>query len=72
MPFGVGINACPATNGFGRKMISCLVVVLNTRLDVRESGARVWFGDDKLDFDMGAPLPTGRNDMGVWVISLEH
>ncbi|KAF4463507.1 Cytochrome P450 [Fusarium albosuccineum] len=68
MPFGVGRNTCPAINGFGRKMISSLVVALITRLGTRESGARVWFGDDKLDIDMRAPLPTGRNDMGQWVI----
>ncbi|KAK1467807.1 hypothetical protein CTAM01_16993 [Colletotrichum tamarilloi] len=71
MPFGVGMNACPAINGFGRKMISSLVVVLITRLGTRDSGARIWFGDDKLDIDMRAPLPTGRNDMGEWVTSLD-
>ncbi|KAJ0163398.1 Cytochrome P450 [Colletotrichum tanaceti] len=70
MPFGVGKNACPAENGFGRKMISSLVVVLVTRLGTGESGAGVRLGDDDLDNDPRAPLPTGRNDAEKWVVSL--
>ncbi|KAK2758922.1 hypothetical protein CKAH01_16750 [Colletotrichum kahawae] len=68
MPFGVGRNVCPAINGFGRKIISSLVVVLVTRLGMRASGAQVWFSDDKLDQDSTAPLPTGRNDAVKWVV----
>ncbi|GJD03425.1 cytochrome P450 [Colletotrichum higginsianum] len=70
MPFGVGKNACPAENGFGRKMVSFLVVVLVTRLGTRASGAGVRLGDDHLDVDVRAPLPTGRNDAEKWVVSL--
>ncbi|KAK1480426.1 hypothetical protein CCUS01_16250 [Colletotrichum cuscutae] len=68
MPFGVGRNVCPAINGFGRKMISSLVVVLLTRLGTRASGAQVRFSDDRLDQDSTAPLPTGRNDAVKWVL----
>ncbi|KAK1992796.1 hypothetical protein LX36DRAFT_662091 [Colletotrichum falcatum] len=71
MPFGVGKNACPAANGFGRRMVASLVVVLVTRLGTRSSGARIRFGDDELDVFDGTPLPTGRDDMGAWVISLD-
>ncbi|KXH27190.1 hypothetical protein CSAL01_13651, partial [Colletotrichum salicis] len=69
MPFGVGRNVCTAINGFGRKMISSLVVVLLTRLGTRTSGARVWFRDDKFDQDSTAPLPTGRDDAVKWIVS---
>lgn len=71
MPFGVGKNACPAANGFGRRIIATLVVVLLARLGSSESGARVWFGDGRLDGDAKTPLPTGRDDMEGWVVSLD-
>ncbi|KAK2028965.1 hypothetical protein LX32DRAFT_719483 [Colletotrichum zoysiae] len=68
MPFGADKNVCPAVNGFGGKMIASLVVVLIKRLGTSGDGARIWFGDTKLDTDTRAPLPTGRNDMWEWVI----
>lgn len=71
MPFGVGKNACPAANGFGRRMIASLVAVLFNRLGSSESGARVWFGNDGLEGDARAPLPTGRGDMERWVVGLD-
>ncbi|KAK2051970.1 hypothetical protein LY76DRAFT_672915 [Colletotrichum caudatum] len=72
MPFGADKNVCPAINGFGRRMIASLVVALIKRLGTRGDGARIRFGDNKLDTDMGAPLPTGRSDMSEWVISRDR
>ncbi|WQF90048.1 Putative cytochrome P450 [Colletotrichum destructivum] len=56
MPFGVGKNACPAENGFGRKRVSFLGVVLVTRLGTRASGAGVRLGDDNLDVYVPSPV----------------
>lgn len=69
MPFGVGTHACPAGHGFGVKIISLLVVALVKRLGTSKHGARIWFGDERLDGDDSASLPTGRDDMEDWMVS---
>lgn len=68
LPFSLGRHRCPAINGFGNRMITMLLVALGRTLSA-EVG-RVRFGDDRLDQDNKAPLPTGRGDMGRWVFEL--
>ncbi|PHH61167.1 hypothetical protein CDD81_735 [Ophiocordyceps australis] len=68
MPFGVGLNICPAARGFGRKIIVVLVMALLNRVGTKQSGAKISYGEDIFLEDNGVPLPTGRDKMGTWSV----
>ncbi|KAK7927386.1 hypothetical protein PG985_004384 [Apiospora marii] len=70
MPFGLAPHLCPAANKFGERMISMLLGLLLHGLGSSGTGATIEYGDAKLDGDLHAPLPTGREDAEGWYITL--
>lgn len=75
MPFGAKPHLCPAAKGFGERMLALLVAVLVKGLGTKgHHGARVIFGDKKLDGEGGGKkrtatvLPGGRGAMDGWLL----
>jgi len=65
-PYSMGRHKCPAYQAFGNRMITMLVVVLSRVMS--PAVGKVTFGDDKLDGDAGAALPTGRDELEAWAM----
>lgn len=65
-PYSMGRHKCPAVKVFGNRMITMLVVVLSRAMS--PVVGKVTFGDEKLDGDVGAALPTGRDELEAWVM----
>lgn len=65
-PYSMGRHKCPAVKVFGNRMITMLVVVLSRVMS--PAVGKVTFGDAKLDGDVGAALPTGRDELEAWVM----
>lgn len=67
-PYSMGRHKCPAVKVFGNRMITMLVVVLSRVMS--PAVGKVTFGDEKLDGDAAAALPTGRDELEAWVMEL--
>ncbi|KAK1754365.1 hypothetical protein QBC47DRAFT_216849 [Echria macrotheca] len=65
-PYSLGQHRCPAYAGFGNRMITMLVVAMSRVFS--EKDWMVWFDDDSLDKCSRKTLPTGRDDMGRWLL----
>lgn len=70
MPFGLAPHLCPAANKFGERMIAMLLGLLLHGLGSSGTGATIEYGDARLDGDLHAPLPTGREDAEGWYVTL--
>ncbi|GAW11533.1 hypothetical protein ANO14919_008800 [Xylariales sp. No.14919] len=70
-PFGVGGHPCPASRGFGEKMIALLVVELTRHFGTRQKGSKIHFGNAEVQKKVSALLPSGREDMENWVLEIE-
>ena len=64
-PYSLGSHKCPAYRTFGNRTVTMLVVALS-RVISREV-ATVRFGEERLDHDAMAALPTGRDELEAWV-----
>ncbi|KAK1777889.1 hypothetical protein QBC45DRAFT_443131 [Copromyces sp. CBS 386.78] len=63
-PFSLGSHTCPASSGFGYRIVTMLVVSMGRALSP-ETG-KLNFRDAQLDDEVGTPLPTGRDEMENW------
>lgn len=70
MPFGLAPHRCPAYGGFGERLILLLLFVLGKHLGPDK--VFVIYYDGRLDVDMEAELPTGRNAMEKWVVVMRE
>ncbi|KAI1464356.1 uncharacterized protein F4812DRAFT_467992 [Daldinia caldariorum] len=68
LPFSIEPHKCPAADRFAPHVIVILVVILAKGLGTLESGAEVRFGDEELDRDRSAVLPSGRLDTEEWTL----
>ncbi|KAJ8130477.1 hypothetical protein O1611_g3153 [Lasiodiplodia mahajangana] len=69
-PFGVGRHRCPASAGYGEKIIVLLVIELARCFGTRRTGLKIHFGDVELQQRVSTPLPSSRGDMENWVLEL--
>ncbi|KAI0097935.1 cytochrome P450 [Nemania sp. FL0031] len=71
-PFGIGRHLCPASAGYGDRIITLLVVELARRFGTRQTGLKIHFGDVELQQRVSKPLPSGRGDMENWVLEIDE